>query len=63
MRSTAFGGGDGTLIGCQTVLDELRIRVLEVVVFLDQVVVLGDTACPTQPPVSNKSIEDAAIKF
>lgn len=62
-RGAAFGRRDGTLVGCQTVLDELRIRVLEVVVLFDKVIVFGDTTSPAQAPVSNKSIEDATIEF
>jgi hypothetical protein len=62
-RGAAFGRRDGTLVGCQTVLDELRVRVLEIVILLDKVIVLGHTTSPAQAPVSNKSIEDASIEF
>jgi len=37
--------------------------VLQVVVFLDQVVIFGDTASPAQAPVSDESVENAAIKL
>ena len=36
---------------------------LEVVIFLDEIVILCDTASPAQPPVSDQSIEDTAVKF
>lgn len=36
---------------------------LEVVILLDKVIIFGDTTSPAQAPVSNKSIEDAAIEF
>lgn len=36
---------------------------LEIVVFLDEIVILRDTASPAQSPVSDQSVEDTAVKF